>query len=132
MSVMEEVCPAGDANVKKFREDSPSLAVLRVDTRAAQFFSSSAGLPGSGSQSRLTRGFGTRAQRVFAGLVFVVPFAQLLFQFLGDQVNRRVEIALAILGEQIGTGDGKADRTGELPFGSRRWSCSSVARAVVT
>ena len=51
-----------------------------------------------------------------AGLIFVMPLAQLLLHLLGDQVNGGIKIALAILGKQVGAGHGKPQRAGELPL----------------
>src|SRR5437868_5003143 len=62
----------------------------------------------------LARAFRTRGDFVFARLVFALAFADLLLDFFGDEIDRRVEIALAVFGEEIGAADGEADRAGEL------------------
>ena len=45
-----------------------------------------------------------------------MALAQLLFHLLGHKVNRRVQITLAILGVQVGTGHGQPQGAGELAF----------------
>src|SRR5438093_13262332 len=66
----------------------------------------------------LAPAFGAGGFGVLAGFVFVVPFADLLLDFLGDQVNRRVEVALPILRKQVRSRHGEAHGTGELLFRS--------------
>jgi hypothetical protein len=51
---------------------------------------------------------------VFPGLKFVVALPDLLFDFFGDLVDRRVQIALDILGKEVGTAHGQPDGTTEL------------------
>jgi hypothetical protein len=61
--------------------------------------------------------FGACRLGMFAGFVFAVTFADLLLDFLGHKIDGGVEIALAILGKQVGTGHGQAEGAGELLFG---------------
>jgi len=53
---------------------------------------------------------------MFALLVFIVSFPKLLFDLFGDQVNRRIQIAFNVLGEEIRAGEGDAHGAGKLPF----------------
>src|ERR1051325_7458321 len=79
-------------------------------------------LPSSFLSNRrfLPGAFGARGDFVFAGFVFALPLADLLFDFFGDDVDGGVEIAFTILGEQVRSADAEADRTGELPFRGAR------------
>lgn len=61
--------------------------------------------------------FGAGCLGMFAGFVFVVSLADLLLDFLGHKIDGGVEVALAILGKQVGTGHGQAEGAGELLFG---------------
>ena len=45
---------------------------------------------------------------------FAVAFADLLFDFFGDLVNGRIQIAFNVFGIQIGSAQAQADRAGEL------------------
>jgi hypothetical protein len=49
----------------------------------------------------LPRALGPGGLFVFARLVLVVPFADLLFELFGDNIDRRVKITFDILGKQI-------------------------------
>jgi hypothetical protein len=62
--------------------------------------------------------FALRGLGMFAGLVLVMAFAELLFEFLGDQIDGGVEITFGIFGIEIGSWHGQAHGTGELLFGS--------------
>ena len=54
---------------------------------------------------------------VLPSLVFVMPLADLLFDLLGDQINRGIEISFDILSEQVRAGQRQAQGTGKLPVG---------------
>src|SRR5690349_5957799 len=54
---------------------------------------------------------------MFAGFVFALTFANLLLDFLGDEVNRGVKVAFSILRKEVGTGYGKPHGAAELSFG---------------
>jgi hypothetical protein len=54
---------------------------------------------------------------VLLRLAFVLPGADLLRDFFGDAVNRRIQIAFDILGEQIRPAHAQADGATELFFG---------------
>ena len=53
---------------------------------------------------------------MLARLKFVVPFAQLLFNFLGHQVNRLIKVGFTVFGKYVRPRDRQADGTGELLF----------------
>jgi hypothetical protein len=55
---------------------------------------------------------------VFAGFVFVMPFANLLLDLLAHQVNRRVEVSFRVFGKQVRPRHSQPHRALELPF---RW-----------
>ncbi len=57
---------------------------------------------------------------VFTGLVFVVPLANLLFDLLGDEVNRRVQVVLVILCKKVRAADAEPNGATKLPFRSAR------------
>ena len=48
---------------------------------------------------------------------FAVPFANLLFDLFGDQIDGGIEIAFGIFGKEIGTADAEPHRAFELFFG---------------
>ncbi len=54
---------------------------------------------------------------MFAGLMLIVAFSNLLFDFLGDDVNCSIKIAFDIFREQVGAAEIEADGTGKLLFG---------------
>jgi hypothetical protein len=64
----------------------------------------------------LTLSFRARGHLMFARLSFIVPLAKLLFDFLGDNVNRRVKIGFDIVGKQVGTRKGNPDGARKLPL----------------
>jgi len=51
---------------------------------------------------------------MFSSEVFILPLADLLFNFFDNQVDCSVEIAFNIFGKKIGTRKRKAKRAGEL------------------
>jgi len=57
---------------------------------------------------------GARGDLVLAGLPFVVALADLLLDFFGYAVNRRVQIAFDVLREEVGAAHRQTDRTTEL------------------
>ena len=63
---------------------------------------------------------------MFARLIFIVSFPELLFDLLGHHVDRRIQIAFNVLGKQIGPGKGDAHRAGELSV--RRLGLVAVER----
>ena len=60
---------------------------------------------------------GTGGVAVLAGLKLAVPGANLLFDFLGDQIDRRVEVRLEILRVKVRAGPGQFDGTLEFLVG---------------
>ena len=54
---------------------------------------------------------------MFAGFVFALAFADLLFDFFGDEIDGGVEVIFDVFGEEVGSGDFEADGAGELAFG---------------
>lgn len=54
---------------------------------------------------------------VFAGLILIVAFADLLLNLLADDINRRIEIAIHRFGKQVRPRHHQADGTGELALG---------------
>src|SRR5882762_7715981 len=65
----------------------------------------------------LSRAVGPRDDLVIAGFELVMPLAELLLEFLGHQIYRRIKVALYVLGKDVRAGERDAQRTGELPFG---------------
>ena len=63
-----------------------------------------------------TRFLAARTQRVFAGFVLVVAFAQLLLDFFGDKIDGRIQIGLAILGKDVRPRHRQPDGAGKLAF----------------
>ena len=55
---------------------------------------------------------------MFARDELVVSLADLLFEFFRDQIDCGVKVTLDVFGEQVRAWQRKADRTGELSFGS--------------
>ena len=51
------------------------------------------------------------------GFELIVTFAELLLDFLGDQIHGGIEVVFRILGEKVGAGNGQTNRAGELLFG---------------
>ena len=49
-------------------------------------------------------------------LGLAAAFADLLLDFLGDEIDRRVEVSFAILGKKIRTAHAQSDGAGERPF----------------
>src|SRR5882724_10562385 len=70
--------------------------------------------------SLLPRALGVGGHLMFAGLMLIVAFPNLLFDFLGDDVNCSIKIAFDIFREQVGAAEIQADGTGELLFGGAR------------
>ena len=54
---------------------------------------------------------------MLAGLVLVMPLADLLLDLLGDEVNGGVKIFFQVLGKQIRAGQRNAHGTGKLALG---------------
>jgi hypothetical protein len=65
----------------------------------------------------LARAFGAGGDFVFARFVFALAFANLLLDFFFHQVNRGVQIAFAIFGEQVRAAHAEAHGAAELPLG---------------
>ena len=61
--------------------------------------------------------FGAGRLGVFARLVFAVPFADLLFDFFGDQVDRGIKIAFEIFRKEVRSRERQANRAAKLAFG---------------
>src|SRR5439155_3027015 len=66
----------------------------------------------------LASAFGAGGLGVFAGSVFALTFADLLLDFFGDKVNRSVEVALGVLGKEVGARHGEPHGTDKLFFRS--------------
>src|SRR5881394_607369 len=66
----------------------------------------------------LAPAFGACGLGVFAGLVFALALADLLLDFFGDEVNRRVKVAFGVLGKEIGARHGEPHGAVELLFRS--------------
>src|SRR6185437_5708037 len=64
-------------------------------------------LPPSSRRCFLPGAFGARGDFMFARLVLALAFADLLLDLFFHQINGRVEVAFAILGEQIGAAHGE-------------------------
>ena len=58
--------------------------------------------------------FAARGHFVFARLPFAVALADLLFDLLGDAVNGCIQIALDVLGEQVGSTHRQSDGAAKL------------------
>src|SRR5262249_36860422 len=72
----------------------------------------------SASESRfLPPAFGAGGLGVFAGFVFALALADLLLDFLGDQIDRGVEVAFSVLRKEVRSGNGEPHGTVELLFG---------------
>ncbi len=50
-------------------------------------------------------------------LSLVMPLAKLLFDFLGNDINRRVKVGLHILRKKVRSGERNSHRTGKLAVG---------------
>jgi hypothetical protein len=64
----------------------------------------------------LARAFRAGGDFMFPRFVFALAFADLLLDLFFHQINRRIEIALAVFGEQVRASHGQAYRTAELPL----------------
>ena len=64
----------------------------------------------------LTFALHPRGLGVFAGLVFAMPFADLLFDLFDDKIDGGVKITFTVFGEEVGTRHRQANGTGELLF----------------
>src|ERR1041385_4449417 len=60
--------------------------------------------------------FGAGGFLVPAFQCFLVPLADLLLDLFADEINRGVEIALAVLGKEVRPAHAQADGAGELFF----------------
>jgi hypothetical protein len=77
------------------------------------------GREGSGlERGFLSSPFALSGLSMFAGLVFVVAFPKLLFEFFGNQIDGGVEIAFGVFGIEIGSWHGQSHGAGELFFRS--------------
>ncbi len=61
--------------------------------------------------------FCTRGLFVFSSQIFVLSLSDLLFDFLGDQVDGGVEVIFNVFCKKVGTRESQAKRTGELLLG---------------
>src|SRR5579859_3566107 len=65
----------------------------------------------------LAGAFNTGGNFVLGRLALAVALADLLLDLLGDHIDGGVQVALAVLGEEVGAAHGDAHATTELSFG---------------